>query len=247
MDIKIRNLKKEYTNHQNTKKEVLHGISLDIPSGEFVSIMGASGSGKSTFLKILGGIERISGGSVCFGDKKMEEYRRTDLDKHKRDTVGIIFQDFNLIEGLTLRENIVFPQVLAGDKVDSKRLDELMKYVDIDKVCDNYPDEVSGGQQQRACICRALLKSSEVILADEPTGNLDSNSTKDILDLLEDIHNNRKTSIVMVTHDPYAASYSDRVVLIKDGVNYREIKKSGTRKEYMSNVSEALSELRNVR
>ena len=106
---------------------------------------------------------------------------------------------------------------------------------------------MSGGQQQRACICRALLKSSEVILADEPTGNLDSNSTKDILDLLEDIHNNKKASIVMVTHDPYAASYSDRVVLIKDGMNYREIKKYGTRKEYMSNISEALSELRNER
>lgn len=197
MYIGIKDLKKKYINQSKKSIEVLKGVSLSIAKGEFIAVMGASGSGKSTFLKILGGLESITSGTIEFGKEKLENFLEKDLDNHRKKTIGFIFQNYNLIEALTVKENILLPLTL--DKIVKlnsehvkKELISMLNYVDIGKLQSNYPSEISGGEQQRTAICRALIKNPEIILADEPTGNLDSYAASKVLKLLLKINKEQK-------------------------------------------------------
>ena len=198
----------------------LKGVSLEICSGEFVAIMGHSGSGKSTLLHLIGGLDRPNSGSVIVGHARLESMSETELAKFRRSHIGFIFQFFNLIENLTIQANVELPGLLNGhkDKVSVRtRAAHLLDRLGISDQSNKHPWELSGGQQQRAAIARSLINNPLLLLADEPTGNLDSRSGQAVLEILDEFHSQGQT-ILMVTHDPSAAARADRVLFIHDGV-----------------------------
>lgn len=198
---------------------VLKDIDFEVEKGEFVSIMGRSGCGKSTFLKLLGMIERPTSGTIYFDGMDTQDLWKDELADIRRRRIGFVFQDFYLLDSLCIRDNILLPMIL--DKADSKvmvrKVQELAELFGIEKLLLKAPYELSGGEKQRAAICRALINDPEIILADEPTGNLDSKSGKIVMDALKRINKEFHKTILMVTHDPYFASLSQKVVLLKDG------------------------------
>ena len=198
---------------------VLKDIDFEVKKGEFVAIMGKSGCGKSTFLKLLGMIERPTAGAIYFDGMDTEELWKDELADIRRRRIGFVFQDFYLLDSLNVRDNILLPMIL--DKADSQvmkdKVAELAGRFGIDHLLLKAPYELSGGEKQRAAICRALINDPELILADEPTGNLDSRSGQIVMDALKEINEDMHKTIIMVTHDPYFASLSKRVVLLKDG------------------------------
>lgn len=198
---------------------VLKDIDFEVEKGEFVSIMGRSGCGKSTFLKLLGMIERPTSGAIYFDGMDTQDLWKDELADIRRRRIGFVFQDFYLLDSLCIRDNILLPMIL--DKADSKvmvrKVQELAELFGIEKLLLKAPYELSGGEKQRAAICRALINDPEIILADEPTGNLDSKSGKIVMDALKRINKEFHKTILMVTHDPYFASLSQKVVLLKDG------------------------------
>lgn len=200
--IEILNLKKSVKTEKTTK-DILCNLTLTIPKGEVFCIMGSSGSGKSTLLKILGGMDSISEGEVIFFEKKMTSFDESDYERHRRDDIGYIFQDFNLLDGLTIKENIILPLTLqnCGPEIIEARYKNLLDFLDIKDFENSKPDKVSGGEQQRATIGRALIKSPKVILADEPTGSLDSGNMKSFIELVKAVNQRFHTTVVIVTHD----------------------------------------------
>lgn len=198
---------------------VLKDIDFEVTKGEFVSIMGRSGCGKSTFLKLLGMIERPTSGTIYFDGMDTQDLWKDELADIRRRRIGFVFQDFYLLDSLCIKDNILLPMIL--DKADSKvmvrKVQELAELFGIEKLLLKAPYELSGGEKQRAAICRALINDPEIILADEPTGNLDSKSGKIVMDALKRINKEFHKTILMVTHDPYFASLSQKVVLLKDG------------------------------
>ncbi|EJW15817.1 ABC transporter ATP-binding protein [Paenibacillus alvei] len=214
--VRMENVVKSY-GEGNSRVEALKGITLSIQQGEFVSIVGVSGSGKSTLLHILGGLDRPTSGKVFIGENSIYDYSDDELSIFRRRKVGFIFQFFNLIPVLNVQENIALPTILDNEQVDMKYLDEIIETLGLQERKTHLPSELSGGQQQRVSIGRALINRPHLILADEPTGNLDTKNTKEVMDLLRLTAKKYNQTIVLITHDLSIASASDRVITIEDG------------------------------
>jgi putative ABC transport system ATP-binding protein len=214
--IAIRDLTRMY---QMGAEEVhaLRGVSLEIRRNEYVAIMGPSGSGKSTLLHCIAGLDRLTSGQVFLGDLDISALSEKQLTEVRRDRIGFVFQSYNLIPTLNALENITLPAALAGRRSDEAWLNQVIDTVRLRERLTHRPAELSGGQQQRIAVARALAGRPDVIFADEPTGNLDSRSSAEILTFMRDVVNDFGQTIVMVTHDPTAAAYADRVVFLTDG------------------------------
>lgn len=229
MEMKILEAKKIHKSYGNkfNKQEVLMGIDLSVEQGEFVSIMGASGSGKTTLLNVLSSIDKVSDGTIYIEGREMTAMKEKKLAEFRKHYLGFIFQDYNLLDTLTIKENILLP--LSITKTSKKEADEKFKAVAEDlgiyELKDKYPNEISGGQKQRTSAARAFIHEPSIIFADEPTGALDSKSASDLLNKLNDLNQKRNATILMVTHDPVAASYCSRVIFIKDGRIYTQLNK----------------------
>src|SRR5688572_12306049 len=195
----------------------LAGITFTAEPGRFTAIMGPSGSGKSTLLHCLAGLDSLTSGAVFIGDTDLASLSDRQLTELRRTKIGFVFQAYNLIPTLSARENMVLPIMLGGDKVDDAWVDRVVNSVGLGNRLKHRPSELSGGQQQRVAVARALASKPEIIFADEPTGNLDSNSGSEILNFMRSAVDEFGQTIVMVTHDPYAAAYADRVVFLADG------------------------------
>ena len=240
----VKNVKKVYTTRfGGNKVEALRNVNFSVEEGEYVAIMGESGSGKTTLLNILASIDRPSDGEVILNGVKTGSIKESQLAKYRREHLGFVFQDFNLLDTFSLGDNICLPLVLAGKKyseIEPKHM-EVAERVNIRSLLNKYPYEVSGGQKQRAAVCRAIITNPELILADEPTGALDSKSSNELLDAFENIHQSGQT-IVMVTHSTAAASRAGRVLFIKDGEIYHQIYRGNMDNEMMyKKISETLT------
>lgn len=214
--IEVKNLCKVYGSGE-AKVEALKDINLEIEQGEFVAIVGPSGSGKSTLLHLLGGVDKPSSGEVIIKGESIYNLKERELAILRRRKIGFVFQFFNLIPVLTAEENIEMPVLLDGGKIDKEYLDELLKLLGLENRRKHHPSELSGGQQQRVSIGRALANKPAVILADEPTGNLDSKNSKEILELLKYSAKKYKQTLILITHDINIARAADRVITIEDG------------------------------
>jgi putative ABC transport system ATP-binding protein len=201
----------------------LRGVSLEVPAGQFVAVMGPSGSGKSTLMHILAGLDRPTSGEVWIAGTAIGELNDTQLTKLRREHIGFIFQFFNLLPMLTAKENIVLPLSLSGAKPDAGWVEELSAKVGLENRLTHRPSELSGGQQQRVAIARALVSKPTVMFADEPTGNLDSRTSSEILALLRDSVSSYGQTTVMVTHDAHAAAIADRILFLADGVIVKDL------------------------
>lgn len=215
--VRLENVVKTYGEGE-TQVQALKGINLSIHRGEFVTIVGASGSGKSTLLHILGGLDRPSSGNVFIGDENIYNYKDNELSIFRRRKVGFIFQFFNLIPVLNVQENIALPALLDEEQVDDHYLDEIIRTLGLNERRNHLPSELSGGQQQRVSIGRSLINKPDIILADEPTGNLDTKNTKEVLNLLKVTAKKYNQTVILITHDPAIASNSDRIITITDGM-----------------------------
>lgn len=214
--IEVKNLCKVYGSGE-AKVEALKDINLEIEQGEFVAIVGPSGSGKSTLLHLLGGVDKPTSGEVIIKGESIYNLKEKALSVLRRRKIGFVFQFFNLIPVLTAEENIEMPVLLDGGKIDKEYLDELLKLLGLENRRKHHPSELSGGQQQRVSIGRALANKPAVILADEPTGNLDSKNSKEILELLKYSAKKYKQTLILITHDINIARAADRVITIEDG------------------------------
>ncbi|MGZ9583597.1 ABC transporter ATP-binding protein [Paenibacillus marinisediminis] len=241
--LKIRNLVKTYEGKVNTP--VLKGIQLSIQKGEFVAIMGPSGSGKTTLLNMVATIDSPTSGEVLINGTSPHQLSKEKLASFRRRELGFVFQHFNLLNTLTVEENIVLPLTLEGVSVNKMRTDahELAERLGIKEILSKRTYEISGGQMQRCAIARAIIHAPKLLLADEPTGNLDSKSSRDVMETLEQINKVDGTTMMMVTHDAYAASYCDRVIFIKDGELYNEIVSSGNRQLLYQHIMDSLAML----
>ncbi len=214
--LKVENLSKIY-GKGDTKVKALDDVSFSVEKGEFVAIVGASGSGKSTLLHLIGGVDRPTSGKVFIDDKDIYALNDEKLAIFRRRQVGLIYQFYNLIPILNVEENIVLPLKLDNRTINQKYLDELIKTLGLEKRRTHLPNELSGGQQQRTSIGRALITNPAIILADEPTGNLDSKSSEEIVELLKKSHRDYKQTIIMITHNLEIAKNADRIIKIEDG------------------------------
>ena len=209
-------LKKYYRLGENTVK-ALDGVDLTVERGEFVAMIGKSGSGKSTLLHMLGGLDTPTSGEVFVDGKKLSELKKEQLAIFRRRKVGFVFQNYNLVPDLNVYENIVLPVELDGDTVDKRFMDEVVKMLALDGKLNSMPNNLSGGQQQRVAIARALVSKPAIILADEPTGNLDSRTSSDVLGLLKVTSQKFHQTLVMITHNNEIAQLADRIIRIEDG------------------------------
>ncbi|PFG12360.1 ABC transporter ATP-binding protein [Bacillus sp. es.036] len=221
------------------KQDVLMGIDVSIERGEFISIMGASGSGKTTLLNVLSSIDRVSGGSIKIEGQEMTKQKEKQLAEFRKRHLGFIFQEYNLLDTLTVKENVLLPLSIAkvSKKEATAAFDALAGELGIHDIQDKYPNEISGGQKQRTSAARAFVHNPSIIFADEPTGALDSKSASDLLNKLSDLNQTREATIAMVTHDPVAASYSSRVIFIRDGRIYTQLNKgSESRQSFLKDI-----------
>ncbi|MUT68549.1 ABC transporter ATP-binding protein [Paenibacillus sp. NEAU-GSW1] len=243
--LRTQGLGKIYSSKGNVSYKALEDIDLKVEAGEFVGVMGPSGSGKTTLLNLLATIDRPTSGEIEINgvnparldDRKLALFRRREL--------GFVFQDFNLLDTLTIKENIILPLVLEGvaPKIIEEKLKPLVELLQITAILGKRTYEVSGGQKQRAAIARAIIHQPSVVLADELTGNLDSKSAKDVMDSLKDMNERLKATVLMVTHDPFSASYCQRIVFIKDGKFFSEIRRGSNRQAFFQQILDALSVL----
>ena len=223
--LEVKGLKKTYTSRfGGNQVQALKNVSFSVEEGEYVAIMGESGSGKTTLLNILAALDKPTGGTVLLDGRNLTEIRESAMAEFRRDNLGFVFQNFNLLDTFSLEDNIYLPLVLAGKNYREmhKRLEPIAKQLGITQLLKKYPYEVSGGQKQRAAVARALITHPKLILADEPTGALDSKSSDELLDLFSAINQDKQT-IVMVTHSVKAASHAGRVLFIKDGEVFHQI------------------------
>lgn len=236
-------LTKVYGGRRQVTTRALDNFSLEVAQGEFVGIMGPSGSGKTTLLNLLATIDRPSAGKVIIDGKVTTAMSDDQLARFRRQRLGFIFQDFNLLDSLTIRENIALPLVLQDTPVlvIRERVDAIALRLGLVNVLDKYPDEVSGGEQQRAAAARAVVHRPSIVLADEPTGNLDSKSSQAFMEVLRDLNTNLKVTIAMVTHDPFAASYCSRILFIRDGRLYSEVHRGGSRQAFFQQILDVLA------
>lgn len=223
--------------------KALEDIDLVIEEGEFVGIMGPSGSGKSTLLNMVATIDQPTSGEIFVNGKDPLQMKHDELAKFRRRELGFVFQDFNLLPTLTVEENIVLPLTLEGTSVKEmkKRVKAVAEKLGISTILNNRTYEISGGQAQRAAIARAIIHQPQMILADEPTGNLDSKASRSVMEMLERINKEDHTTMMMVSHDPIAASYTERVVFIKDGKLFNEIHRGDNRQAFFQKIIDVLS------
>lgn len=244
--LEVKNVKKVYTARWGSVKvQALSDVNFSVEEGEYVAIMGESGSGKTTLLNILASLDRATSGQVLLRGKDLSEIRQRELCAFRRDHLGFIFQDFNLLDTSSLKDNIFLPLVLAGTdhREMEGRLMPLAARLDISDILEKYPYEVSGGQKQRAAACRALITKPDIVLADEPTGALDSRASGRLLRLLGEVNREGQT-ILMVTHSIQAASHAGRVLFIKDGCVFHQIYRGSQSDEMMYKmISDALTVL----
>ncbi|ATP39899.1 bacitracin ABC transporter ATP-binding protein [Solibacillus sp. R5-41] len=239
--LQVNQLKKEYSGEVVYK--ALKGIDFHLGENEFVAVMGPSGSGKTTFLNCISTIDRPTSGVITINSKNPYELNDDELAKFRRNELGFVFQDYNLVHTLTVEENILLP--LALDSVQSnemnKRLVDVAKFLGIEGILKKRTFEISGGQKQRVAIARAVVHEPSLLLADEPTGNLDSKAVNDVMSLFENINKTLKTSILMVTHDAYVASFAQRIVFIKDGTLYNEIHRGNNKQQFYQEIMDTLT------
>ncbi|MCM0650207.1 ABC transporter ATP-binding protein [Clostridium swellfunianum] len=239
-----KNLRKVYGLRGNVYT-ALYDIDLNIKEGEFVGIMGPSGAGKTTLLNIISTIDKPSSGTVTIDSEDIVKMDDEKLSVFRRNKLGFIFQDFNLLDTLTVKENIVLP--LSLSKVDlneiKQRLKEVSESLGIEDILNKYPYEISGGQKQRTAAARAIIGRPALILADEPTGALDSKSSTELLQALSNLNEKDRATIMMVTHDAFAASYCRRIIFIKDGLLFTELVRGGSRKEFFQRILDVLKTL----
>ncbi|AWE06019.1 bacitracin ABC transporter ATP-binding protein [Lysinibacillus sp. 2017] len=227
-----------------TTFEALKNISFEIEKGEFVGVMGPSGAGKSTLLNVLATIDTATSGDIIIDQANIAKMKEEQLADFRRDHLGFIFQDYNLLDSLTVRENIVLPLAIAKVKpADIKtRVEKIASQFGIHELLNKYPYQISGGQKQRTAASRALVTEPKMIFADEPTGALDSKSATDLLESLSVLNEKQQSTIMMVTHDAYAASFCQRILLIKDGITYKELFRGmKTRKQFFQFILEELA------
>mgnify|MGYP005984257871 FL=1 len=231
--VSVNEVKKTYGKGNQKKTQALKGISFEVEKGEFVGIMGASGSGKSTLLNLLATLDKPTDGKIQINQADVTKLSGNQLADFRSREIGFIFQDFNLLENLTAAENIAVPLSLQGakSKVIHRRVAEVAKRLSIDGILNSYPAQITGGQKQRVAAARALITQPTILLGDEPTGALDSNSARDLLDTMEELNQRDQVSILLVTHDPFSASYCQRILFIKDGVIYQEVKRENQTRE----------------
>lgn len=241
--LKIENLEKYYGNRGNITKAV-DNISFDVEKGEFVAIMGASGSGKTTLLNCISTVDKVTSGHIYINEKDITKIKGKNLNKFRREELGFIFQDFNLLDTLTAYENIALSLTINKAKANmiNKKVLEVAKELEIEDILNKYPYQISGGQKQRVASARAIVTNPSLILADEPTGALDSKAARMLLEKLETLNDNLSSTILMVTHDAFTASYADRIIFIKDGKIFNEIIKGNkTRKEFFENIIDVVT------
>lgn len=244
--LEVNNLKKVYTTRLGGNQvEALKNLSFSVEEGEYVAIMGESDSGKTTLLNILAALDKPTGGQVILNGKNIVDIREKEISAFRRENLGFVFQDFNLLDNFSLKDNIVLPLVLSGVdyKEMERRITPIAAQLGILDILGKYPYEVSGGQKQRAAVARALIIKPELVLADEPTGALDSKATEDLLTLFNKI-NERGQTILMVTHSTKAASHARRVLFIKDGEVFHQIYRGNlTSEELYAKISDTLTML----
>lgn len=238
--LEVKNVEKYYGTKSNLTKAI-DNISFNVEKGEFVGIMGASGSGKTTLLNCISTIDRVTTGHIIINGDDITKLRGNKLNKFRREELGFIFQDFNLLDTLTAYENIAL--ALTIQKVDvsiiDKKVREFAKKLEITNILNKYPYQLSGGQKQRVASARAIITDPKIVLADEPTGALDSKSAKQLLETFTALNEGLGATILMVTHDAFTASYADRIIFIKDGKIFNElIKGNDTRKEFFEKIIE---------
>ena len=214
--LKIENVKKEYANGDK-KLYALDDISLTVKQGEFVAIVGPSGSGKSTLLHIIGGIDKPTSGKILINGTDISTLRSDKMTIFRRQNIGIVYQFYNLIPTLKAEDNIILPVLLDGKKVDKEKVEEIIQLLKLENRRNAMPSQLSGGEQQRVSIGRALINNPSILLADEPTGNLDSNASKEIVDIFKYYNKTYKQTILLVTHDEKIALQADRIIKLKDG------------------------------
>lgn len=241
--LKVSNIEKYYGRKGNITKAI-NNISFSVEEGEFVGVMGASGSGKTTLLNCISTIDKVTSGHIYISGKDITTLSSKNLSKFRRDELGFIFQDFNLLDTLTVYENIALALTIL--KVNHKDIDnkvkDVCKKLNINEILNKYPYEISGGQKQRVASARAIITNPSLILADEPTGALDSKSAKMLLESLENLNKNLNATIMMVTHDAFTASYANRILFIKDGKIFNElIRGNDSRKEFFNKIIEVIT------
>ena len=241
--LEVNNLKKIYTTRfGGNPVQALSNISFSVELGEYVAIMGESGSGKTTLLNILASLDKPTSGEVLLNGKNVILINEKEISAFRRDNLGFVFQDFNLLDTFTVQDNIFLPLVLAGKSYDemNENLRPISTQLEITDILNKYPYEISGGQKQRTAIARALITNPKILLADEPTGALDSRSSDQLLKLFNDINNDNQT-ILMVTHSVKAASHAKRVLFIKDGIIYNQLyRASMSNEELYQKISDTL-------
>lgn len=241
--LKIDKISKYYGNKSNITKAI-DNISLEIERGEFVAIMGSSGSGKTTLLNTISTIDKVTSGHIYVEGKDITKLKGNDLNKFRREELGFIFQDFNILDTLTAYENIALALQIQNIKAKEieKQIKEVARKLDILSILDKYPYQMSGGQKQRVASARAVITNPKLVLADEPTGALDSNSGRKLLEIFQSLNEELKSTILMVTHDAFSASYASRVIFIKDGKVFNEfIRGNDSRKEFFERILDVVS------
>ena len=240
----VQNVSKIYTSRFGSNKvQALDNVSFEVESGEYVAVMGESGSGKTTLLNILASLDKATSGEVMLDGKKLSSIGENEISAFRRDNLGFVFQDFNLLDNFSVKDNILLPLVLLGMDIGEmkSRLEPVAKSLGIFELLEKYPYEISGGQKQRAAVARAIITKPKLILADEPTGALDSRSTDSLLDIFEQLNSQGQT-IVMVTHSTKAASRAGRVLFIKDGSLFHQLYRgNSTNEEMYQKISDSLT------
>lgn len=242
--LEVKNLKKVYTTRfGGNHVHALSNVSFSVEQGEYVAVMGESGSGKTTLLNILAALDKPTSGEVLLGGRNIVSIKERDISAFRRDNLGFVFQDFNLLDTFSIQDNIFLPLVLAGKSFPemNARLKPIAAKLEIEKILRKYPYEASGGEKQRAAVARALITDPQLVLADEPTGALDSRATNSLLRLFEDINGEGQT-IVMVTHSTKAASHARRVLFLRDGEVFHQLYRAGlTEQEMFQKISDTLT------
>lgn len=242
--LQVRHLSKSYTSG-SLVYPVLKDVSLRVEKGEFVAVMGPSGSGKTTLLNCISCFIPHEQGSIVLADQDISDLNETELARVRNRQMGFVFQDFMLLDGLSVFENICLPQIIARRPVVQmeEKARNICRLFGIEKIMEKYPVEISGGEKQRTAVARALMNQPYVILADEPTGNLDSKSCKAVIDAFLQAKKEMGATIFMVTHDSFAASFCDRVIVLKDGQVHGELRRSRTRREFMDELLDTIRTL----
>ena len=241
--IRVCDVEKYYGNGSNVTKAI-DRLSFQVAKGEFVGVMGASGSGKTTLLNMMSTIDRVTAGHIYYGDVDITELSEDGLSDFRKNNLGFVFQDYNLLDTLTIEENIVLAMTLHKEGRDSikKKCAQMLRLLEITEIKDNFPYQVSGGQKQRCACARALVNNPRLILADEPTGALDSRSAQTLLETFSNMNASLKATILMVTHDAFSASYCRRILFLKDGKIFHELMRgSKSRREFLNEILDVLA------